>query len=390
MAYDFLLDSFERHFVDRVCDQACAFVCLELTPSFSTVTFEALQTKLFLHQSFLDPFFKTHRRKAETVLRFLRPTQLLSLRLTTSFQTQCISRAWLKYYELFSRFKFFKDGDVAFFNAELPGSSLSAFNHYTKSRSLKVEWLASSYLAEGKTLGDTYGFYKKFPKNWLMDPPNETKVDHCNGDCSQWDSIMILVQKVRAKVGEVNFYSHDAGVDLEGNFSSQEQLNFHLHLGCMYVGLATLKCGGSMCAKFYTWFLPETRRLLYLCAKTFSQVYLCKPASSGGANSEVYFVGQGFLGLASVPIITLERLFRGQHTLDFSLDYKKFEALLLQVSQKLVNRQCTFLQQDVIYLKTFLNEPGKVKEAQHVYQENFARRWLQDNPVQVLAKKDWL
>jgi hypothetical protein len=77
-----------------------------------------------------------------------------------------VTNAWMKYYELYTHYDLIQSVNhefIAFFNAELPGAALCAFNHFmrTMRSNMKFDWRASSIApndtAHGATiLGDDY------------------------------------------------------------------------------------------------------------------------------------------------------------------------------------------------------------------------------------------
>lgn len=198
-----------------------------------------------------------------------------------------VTHAWLKYWELFREFNLIKPSTKAFFNAEFPGSGIAAFQHYVSTfleKGAPADWIASSYQGEG-SLPDSYGFHRDFSAKWLMTDTN-------NGDMTSLDKI----DDVITRVGNVDFYSSDAGLDVSADWNAQENANWKLHLGCAYVGLSTLVQGGNCILKQYTFFSKKSWYLIQLYASCFDAFYITKPQTSKAKNSEIYLVGIGFRG----------------------------------------------------------------------------------------------
>lgn len=146
----------------------------------------------------------------------------LRFKIETDSDARHVSNAWLKYWEIFNIYCDFRPTlpIKAFFNAELPGAALCAFNHYMCSNNIPYSWQASSY-ADG--LGDTYGLLAHNREKWLMDDKN-------NGDMTKIENILAISGE------KVDFYSHDAGIDVSEDFNNQETLNAKIHLGCALAG----------------------------------------------------------------------------------------------------------------------------------------------------------
>jgi hypothetical protein len=231
-----------------------------------------------------------------------------------------VSNAWVKYAEIYEEFKPVRGANyVAFFNAELPGASLCAFNHYmvTKQPGVHFDWHASSLMpkASANALGDNYGLWKHNRSKWLMNASND-------GDCTNIKNILDFENRIGPKspAGGVDFYSHDAGMDVVGDgttvslFNEQELVNAKLHLGCALAGLLTLRIGGFFVAKQYTCFETFTWNLIMLYATMFEEFWLSKPLTSRAYNSEIYLVGKGFKGITAEQRDTLVDRLTNFHT----------------------------------------------------------------------------
>jgi hypothetical protein len=229
-----------------------------------------------------------------------------------------VTNAWLKYWELYSIYDTTRDltSMKVFFNAELPGAALLAYSHFMKTNhpNIPFEWRASSLVPSSDTgdnspdtsipasllyksnnttaLGDQYGVYKHNRNNWLMNDTN-------NGDATSIENLLDFEKRigVNSEFGGVDLYSHDAGIDVSGDYNAQEISNAKVHLGCALAGFITLRTGGTFIAKQYTFFKSFTWNLILIYSTMFDEFHLSKPLTSKPYNSEIYLIGKGFRGL---------------------------------------------------------------------------------------------
>lgn len=222
---------------------------------------------------------------------------------------QNVTNAWTKFYELYTLVSDIinipvipqtTSGLRIFCNAELPGASICALNHYMKSHRIRYAWKASSFMPDntGTQLGDQYGLLRGNPENWLIHDANEF-----NGDMTDLNMIKKCAEKcLSAFPLGVNVYTHDAGIDVTRDFGpwkayiDQERANMKLHLGCALAGLMTMSAGATFIAKQYTCFEGTSRFLIDKYATLFDKFYLIKPMTSRPYNSEIYLVGIGYMG----------------------------------------------------------------------------------------------
>ncbi len=217
--------------------------------------------------------------------------------ITNDYNGQHVTNAWLKYWEIYSYFrKYLPTKKInAFLNAELPGASICALNHFCRVFNIELDWFASSYSPYTKSgeeqgvLEDRYGIWKHNKQNWLMNEKND-------GDATKIENLLDYEERVKkSKFGGCDIYSHDAGIDVSSNYNEQEIQNQKIHLGCAIAGFLTLKKGGIFIAKQYTFFDPLTYNLIVIYSSMFENFYICKPQTSRPYNSEIYLIGVGFL-----------------------------------------------------------------------------------------------
>ena len=68
------------------------------------------------------------------------------------------------------------------------------------------------------------------------------------------------------------------------------------NMGQILAGLLTLKKGGNLVTKQYTYFNSLNISIYAILTNLFEEVYICKPITSRPPNSETYVVCKGFLG----------------------------------------------------------------------------------------------
>jgi hypothetical protein len=195
---------------------------------------------------------------------------------------------------------------MAFFNAELPGAAVCAFNHFVKTlrASLDSDWRGASIVPNHESgqdtttvLGDKYGLYSHNIDKWMMDLGADTQDGFTNnGDATIKANLIDYAARIgpASDIGGVDLYSHDAGIDVTGAdthgllFNRQEQLNGKIHFGCALAGLMTLRIGGAFIAKQYTALETYSWNLIIIYASLFDKFYLSKPLTSRPYNSEMY------------------------------------------------------------------------------------------------------
>jgi len=217
-----------------------------------------------------------------------------------SYGVKNITRGGLKFIELLYHYDLVpRNGRISvFLNAELPGSGICALQYVASRQNCNLQWYASSYIPKQRNgrdssdaLDDEFGLLKDYPEHWLMHENN-------NGDCTKVSNIQDISDQIHFLCPEgVDLYTHDAGLDVSFDYNRQEEHNLKLHAGCDYVGLLSLRKGGSFIGKHYTCFTPQNICYVLCYAGLFDEFYICKPATSGSTNSETYWIGKGFKGL---------------------------------------------------------------------------------------------
>lgn len=370
------------------------------TELYTNKTMMELKHKLNTTKSLIDKYALSdeHHVKWEKLSNEVRIVNMLKRFVKTKMNGQFVSRAWLKLYELHSKYKTVPaTGSLhAFHNAELPGTSICALNHLIKTRHPQVqyEWVASSYAPADKdsaALDDMFGIYAATKEHWLMTPTN-------NGDMTDIKNILDIEKKIG---GSMDLYTHDAGIDVSDNYNIQEEANARLHLGCALMGFLVLKPGGIFIGKQYTLFETLTMNLIAIYATLFTEFYLSKPMTSGYGNSEVYLIGKGFKGLPdNIRKLLTDRLE------NFSM-----APMLTELSADVLNAQVTFAkrlalaQVENIHVSIDMYEsvlgPVSYKTVDEIFpvlrklqedikpaQLDFSRAWIRMFPIGVIRRSD--
>lgn len=317
------------------------------------------------------------------------------------YGAQIVTNAWLKYHELYSRFPNLipAGSDLkVFFNAELPGAALCAFNHYFKTYRPRdqFEWRASSLWPDASAgtaaLGDNYGLYAANKDNWLMSPGGN------NGDATKVSNLLDWEAKIgpSSAWGGVHMYSHDAGIDVSTDYNRQEEANAQVHLGCALAGLITLRVGGSFIAKQYTYFLTITRDLILIYSSLFEKFYLSKPLTSRGANSEVYLVGIGFKGLPTKIRAALFERLENWSTSPF-IDPAAIRVMLTQQYNEIGSfartvfiRQALLIDESVMLWEKYRRRPQDMRHDFAKLHQSLIKNWLKRYPVRPIRRAQLL
>ena len=355
----------------------------------------------------------------EALARELDLYQDLKRRLRTEYGVPVVTNAMLKLYELLSQqeLPLVPAGPVrAFCNAELPGAFVIALNQYMRGvrPECEFEWLASSYVpdAANGALDDKYGLYAKNRDRWLMRAAaldgGATALD---GDLTDSAVVAALASAVRKRFGAgATLYTSDAGIDVSADYNQQEAATAVLNFGQVVCGLLSLAVGGTLITKQYTWLTSFNRQLLMLLSALFEQLHLVKPVTSRPANSEVYVVGTGFLGIdaaASRKLLALLASFRGRPDAASACNIlaagpeaaPDVDRALLRTAREFAAMQIRYLNEIATVYATMYAAAMAVRgstgiSAVHSFARQASRdaisEWLRSYPVHRLAARDQL
>lgn len=346
----------------------------------------------------------------KVICRVLQAVDLYSSlkeRIRRDYRGQNVTNAWLKMYEMICRLDLFpqneKEPILAMFNAELPGAFIVATNHFMRTLRPKVEydWRAASYYSSGvDTLGDTYGIYACNQEQWLMDPPTApgpvlAKTPTLRGDVTETKDLEELEKRLKTQKGfaeGVTLYTSDAGIDVSGNWNRQEEDTSLINFGQIVLGLMVLKKEGTMITKQYTFCTPFSATLLALVSGLFREFMIVKPLTSRPANSEVYVVGRGFLGLDdSVREFLLGKVHSykkggvypadGPALADGLLLASPLLALLNAARQIHMRQQVAFLAEAVEFAQKYGNDTEKLRRDLFPLARRLQNEWLTKNTL---------
>lgn len=311
-----------------------------------------------------------------------------------------VTNAWLKYWEIYKYYDLIPavKNIVVFFNAELPGAALCAFNHYIKTehKQINMKWFASSLAPSdnSEALPDKYGLYANNKDHWLM----QIKSPQINnGDCTDIKNLLNFADKIgpNSIIGGVDLYSSDAGIDVSSDFNHQEESNAKIHLGCALAGFLTLKQGGSFIVKQYTFFKTLTWNLILIYATMFEKFYICKPLTSRPYNSEIYMVGKSFTGLKdNIKSLLFDKL------IDFNMrpliDRESIKVTmpdisnLCDISTLIFEQQCRFIDQNIKLFAQYGRNLKVLKNKLKNIQTDVINKWLHKYTVTKINPADQL
>lgn len=163
----------------------------------------------------------------------------------------------------------------------------------------KIDWRAC---AQGRidfmidADNDKFGMYSSYEEKWLTVP--------C--DSANAKSINAIKTKILKKWPDgVDLYTADGGIDVSINYNAQEDIITKMAFGQIITGLLTLKPGGNMVTRQFTFFELFSRHMLYLLNDAFDTVKIVKPQTSKSNNSEIYLVCKGYHPLPQLRLDTL-------------------------------------------------------------------------------------
>ena len=323
--------------------------------------------------------------------------------LKKKINAQNISNAWLKIYELIHQYNLIPKGQfkvVHFDNAAFPGSFILATNHYAKTvgRVKKYFWYASSWigyndenLRTGNLLEDKYNMYKKYPNRWLMNNEFDGNVNDIKNQ-KYWE------KKLN---NTVTLYTSDLGFETgeDGDYTKQEYSHVQPNVGQILAGLLTLKKGGSLVTKQYTFFDPLNISIYAVLTNLFKEVYISKPITSRPPNSETYIVATGFLGpfkegstgdklikLIENKIANFDRkplVYKKCLTNEFLKSIKNAMTELSNRQMKYIKARLDFYDEVKKVPKKYRNE--KIKNLVDNWKVNIVKTWRKKNPVYRLS-----
>ena len=204
-----------------------------------------------------------------------------------------ISQAWLKMYEIITDCNLIptnrKGTYKSFHICEAPGTFISCINNYihTKTSYDSFEWKSQSLKPRGAkslatTIGDTYGFIKKYPEHW------DFGVDD-TGDITNIENIKYYAQM--AKDMNINLMTSDCGLPMGD--TKYYQVAYASYVSILY----SLPQNGTLLYKILSPIdVPLIWNLIYITYTNFKEMYFFKPVQNSQSR-EFYIIGKGYLGL---------------------------------------------------------------------------------------------
>ena len=226
---------------------------------------------------------------------------------------QLVTSSWLNFSEIFNKYNIIhKNEEInVFFSVELPDSSISATNHYCKTHSIKLNWLAANSLPlnlDGSisNISDKDGIYEKYPDNWIG-----MKKYNMNGDFTNIDNLLLIQKHVLSQYKNgVDLYISNIGVNNFTDINNLEVIYSNIYFGHILNGLLILKRDGNMCVKQYTFLKPLTVSILLLLSNLFKTVEFVTTSSSNCFTSEIYLVCKGFYGVTDTLKTKIFEIFK--------------------------------------------------------------------------------
>ena len=277
------------------------------------------------------------------------------------FNIHNLTNAGLKLTEILHQEKIINSSNISnselkhFANAELPGSFIVAVNYLINSKypEIKYNWIGNSLLPGNDSIGlpDYFNYYKKYKKNWLMSPT-------MNGDIMDIDNINFIKNYFNTN-GKVDLYTSDAGIGLDYNeYNEQEFIEIKLKLAEIICCLVSLKDGGNMIIKLYTFFEKSTIDVLIILSNLFNTFKIIKPMTSKPANSEIYIIGINYIGYnKSEYIIDLfKNKIKNFNTNGFLSNVSINDiTLFTNISKQIYYKQIIFINRNIYYFNKYYN-----------------------------------
>lgn len=331
--------------------------------------------------------------EVKTNLDFFDNTQMISARrvnhpyqfgprLQKVYNSQHVSNAWLKMYEMANMLNLRDLADsegklYAFCNAELPGSFILALHHYCEYNSIKLDWVASSLMPkEGETmLPDSYDLYKNYSGQWIMD-------DNMTGDVTSVEDQKQMPALVEKTLGrKPMLYTSDIGGALKGQYNDQEKICLKLQYGQAITALSTLEKGGTAILKQFTFATPMMQSLHVVLSLAFEKLVIVKPLTSRASNSENYVIGIGFKSMMAPDVLDtligrLEGLSPDGMLVNLA-EHESFMKELASVARILGSKQTAALYK---LLDTLAGKQQRRQYDQHDI-------WVSNNPISPLIKQ---
>jgi hypothetical protein len=339
--------------------------------------------------------------------------------LVRQYGAEIVTNAWMKMYECMSLLNEPLLSKIAkattrtgtsvsrdfnsFHIAEAPGNFMVAMNHYLYSHYPQIDWTwaANSYRdlysqtrdnANTHYLTDTYGLIKNHKDRWIFGVDGD-------GDITSPANIRSFVTEMEQRFPSgLHFITSDVKfVPPDANYDEEEWQNIPVQMGHMLSSLVTLKKGGAMMLKEFTFFEAPKMSHLYLLANCFTKLYIVKPETSRPANSEVYVVGIGYK--KNLTELQLEVLYDEMQFIRYMTDespsiFKKdaipeaFSQRIHELNNKLVERQIPAIDRNISLYYQYKDSPfNEMCRDVASVRSNAAAAWIKKFGIKDLPRK---
>ena len=312
--------------------------------------------------------------------------------LVNEYGAQIVTKAWLKIYELITKYVPVGRDFYTFHVAEAPGAFLPAINHLvrTKYPDTHWEWFAESYVdynISKEYLGDHYGLIKKFKSKWLLGADGD-------GDITSSANIRWFRHHIREHFPKLDLFTSDVKYDPpDKDYDLEELYQIPVHVGHTICALKTLTKGGIAILKTFTYLESQSVSLLYLICHCFEQVLITKPIMSSPANSETYLVCIDFLDNVTPAQTTCLYEYldhcRANPMKTAPLFSKEdipqsFIDQVVDVQKSLANRQMGYIKRQADTIRNYSNF-AMVRKDTAALRNKVARAWIEEYEVEEIT-----
>ena len=333
-----------------------------------------------------------------------------------NFNTKICTNAWLKCMEIIVKEELITIDDknktfTHLGSAELPGNFILAINHYIHTHFVDTiyDWHGSSYMPDQNNpnstiLEDIYDIWKNNPDKWLMGKEMDGNVKNIN-------NLEYIEKKIKKNINDIkdgkDLYTSDGGISLNYNeFNMQEKIELDLKLGEILLGLITLKKGGSMFVKLYTFFERFTVEMFIVLSHLFDTFYITKPFCSKQGNSEIYIVCKNYHGKNDKIINLLKDKLKEFEKNGVNVDTKLLEnidnedlQILNKIALDIYEIQIIFIHRNIFYFEKYIRKNIKnynidkiINDIHYKYAKNninkYYEKFINDYDLKKLTDED--
>ena len=319
----------------------------------------------------------------------------LAYKLRSQVKAELPTQAWAKFYSILSEFNLVpsvKQIFSSFHLCEAPGAFITSLNHFIKNRigsNCRLDWCATTLnpYFEGNDLGQMIPddrFIINSLDCWDFGPDFTGNIMHPS-------SLEYFIEKFRNK--EIDLITADGSIDCSDNPSEQEVTVAQLFLWEIITALSILANGGSFVIKMFTFFEKCSIAYLYMIAKVFDNVTLCKPGPSKPGNSEVYVVATGFNADLCCNLDLFQLMKEAAYcssdpqVIGDLIDISKIPVCFLNSLRDYVEESCS-LQKEAIQknLATFEKIDKAEQQNLNKLKDYFARMYIEDYEIKPIEQ----